>query len=462
MKKLRNSYFGRGGRFAAVTVAVIVAVIALNALLGGILPGADVSEKKIFTLSDATKASLSKSGSDVTMFIVGDETTANMTFVNIAKAFEKACSGIGVKYLTVEGAAYYTASEVTDSDIIVTDGALSVLIEAEDAYGYVYSTDENGQTAVTDIEITLEQQLLTAVEEIRGKHSVCYLLQGHGETEPGDIFKQDLLGFGYRTQYLYLNESKAIPDDCSMVIINAPTTDITDIEAELLSAFLDNNGIVMLMTDGQCGVGDNLSSVTEHAGLKTIPGLLLERDAGHLLDASYPYYLLCDYADNSFGYSDTIPALMAIVHGIEMIGADGYTAFPILTTSESAYNKPSAYTDGVFTYAEGDDTGIFVTAAGSCPDDGEGGLIWFASAQCMADGIDEMIYGSNYKLATSYLEALGAEKTQFTAVEGKSATEQVIPAGTVMPIIFLAVPAVILIVGIVLVSKRSSVKQNKE
>ncbi len=323
----KKSYFRIAGKYVAIGAAVCVLAVLLNIFVGGLsFLRLDVSDGRLYTPSAQTRAVLSGLASDISVYVVGSETTASVRIREIAEKFASVGKRVKFDYISEEAASYLTGGTPAVSDMIVSDGRYSVIIPSADTLSYRYTTDESGARVQDGILITAEQQLLSAVEEITGDCPMAYYLDGHGETAAESGLNKLILGNQYHYQTLYLAEVSALPEDCRLVYINVPAMDITDKERDLLISYLAGGGNIVLVTDSKTGMYENLARVAAFAGLKEMPGVVVEGDTGHMYDRSYPYYLLADYAENGYGLENgaAVPVLMGLAHGIESIEAEGF------------------------------------------------------------------------------------------------------------------------------------------
>lgn len=78
-----------------------------------------------------------------------------------------------------------------------------------------------------------------------GSLPTVYFLTGHGEKSIEDSYKiyaDQLRSQNYDVKELNLDEASAMPENAKIVYIAGPQSDITDHEAELLDAYLENGG----------------------------------------------------------------------------------------------------------------------------------------------------------------------------------------------------------------------------
>lgn len=135
----------------------------------------------------------------------------------------------------------------------------------------------------------------------------AYYLGGHGL--PAHHSMDTILkSMGFSTSEITLSGSTtSIPDDCELLMILQPQTDITLIEKELIKSYLDNMGKVLIVNDYDQNKKvsyPNLNEVTRYMGATMEQGLLHENDVTYLSNVDDPYSSIAvteeNYAQNSF------------------------------------------------------------------------------------------------------------------------------------------------------------------
>ena len=84
-----------------------------------------------------------------------------------------------------------------------------------------------------------------------------------------------------------------IPQDYECIIINAPTTDISATEKDVLLTYLKAGGNMLLFTDYSDGDMPNLDEVMAYYGVSKVDGIVVEGDSDKYL-RGYPHYILPD------------------------------------------------------------------------------------------------------------------------------------------------------------------------
>lgn len=465
--KMQNkaTAFKRGGWIALVCAALLIVVILSSTLfdLLGTSSRIDMTASGAFTLSDPTLALLNGLTSEIGIYAVLQDGAPDTRLTELLLRYADASDKISAHLITGDQAAYFTTAQLDNNSLIVTCGSNISVIEYADLYELEYEVSDYYQT-LTDYRIAAEDRINKAIDRVTSDLPIAYLLANHGEAAPESGLIEKIGDAGCHTANLYLGELNAVPEDAAMVICNAPQADLTEKEADLLIAYLDNGGNFLLITEMQYGVGEQLSRVTQHAGLTVNGGIVMEGDSNYMFGADYAYYLLPEFApehpiakEMTQGEESAERVLIGLAHAISLAEGSEYEPAALLKTSASAYLKPNAYLDGVVEYVEGDETGPFIIAATS-EKQGGGKFFWLAGSQCLSDGIDEIVAGANYGAAGRILGWMH-ENTVVSTLEEVPAKSIISPTISMeQPALFigvaLALPVLLFALGMILCAKR--------
>ena len=175
-----------------------------------------------------------------------------------------------------------------------------------------------------------------------GRPLHAYYLSGH-DSPTHQKFDTLLMSLGFVTSEITLKgESAKIPDDCELLIILQPKTDLSLVEKELLKTYLDNSGKILLVSDfGDSKVKDftNLNDVAQRMGISLEPGILHENNLDNLVDVSDPYYSIAK-ADSEYAQYISIPDSYTVencryIKILRDLPQNVYVS-PLVVTSDSA------------------------------------------------------------------------------------------------------------------------------
>lgn len=120
-------------------------------------------------------------------------------------------------------AAKYGAENVSTGSLIVTCGENSTVLDAADLYEYDYT--DYYTTGSASVTFGGEKQITSAIYKLTAAgQSHAYYTTNHGEQTLTDSLTDALDAQNIDAQPLDLLTS-TIPEDCDLLIINAPTTD---------------------------------------------------------------------------------------------------------------------------------------------------------------------------------------------------------------------------------------------
>jgi hypothetical protein len=294
VKKIKDSFKTRqvryGGYAALITLAVIAGLILVNLIMGQFTPQLDLTDNRMFSLSEQTLQVVDSIDRPVTIYglwqpgldrgeitVVLDLYLArNKNFTlnivdpernpGLVQRFDKDNQGISQGSLVVEGPKGFRV--IPPSDM------------------YDYTTTQSGGYNITGVAI--ERRLTSALLYVgTGETPVVYELTGHDEISLAGLGIQALIereNYALKPLNLLLAD---IPADASALILNTPRSDLSPGEAEKLLAYLDGGGRLLVLADYRVRELANLNQVFASYGFQFDYGVVIETDqartAGNLL-----------------------------------------------------------------------------------------------------------------------------------------------------------------------------------
>ena len=150
-------------------------------------------------------------------------------------------------------------------------------------YGY-------GMPVVNNVEFEFTRSIVYVVSE---RPLRAYFLAGHDLPVHSsmDIILKSL---GFTVSELKLSgENAEIPQDCELLVILEPHSDLDSLEKELIKTYLDNAGKVLLVTQfdpDSSASFTNLNELTIKMGVNLGDGILHENNIDYLSNPDDPYY----------------------------------------------------------------------------------------------------------------------------------------------------------------------------
>lgn len=293
-----------GSLSVVLTVIVIVLVMLINYVFGvaenNFAWSVDLSYNKKFSISDQTREVVEGLDQEVKIYTLLQE-NSNSSLSNMLNEMlnrYKAMGHITVQNLDIianpTAAARFQKDNVqlNPNSIIVSNADESKfrIISNSELYDIDYNYDyRTGKPSYTKYDFIGERAVTSAILYVTSEDTpVVYILQGHGEApydKMGHI-TEALTAQNYEPRKLELSDSSITLAAGDVVMVVAPTKDLSDSEYETLKTFLENGGRMFYAS--QYGVANslpNFEAMLAIYGLEFDKGLMVED-----VNASGRYY----------------------------------------------------------------------------------------------------------------------------------------------------------------------------
>lgn len=349
IKALKNLFRTPGTHHGAysvgLTVLVLAVVIVFNLIIGQIpesFRNLDVSSTKIYDISDTTKELLDGLDKkvDMTVLAVKDDTDERIT--TFLSRYASLSDEINVEWIDpVLHPSALTDYDTTENTIVVScedTGKTTTVsfndILVMDQYSYYYY----GATSYTEFDG--EGQLTGAVNYVTNEtdHTI-YQTTGHGEATLSTTITDLMEKNSYTLSEVNLLMTTSIPEDCDLLLMYAPTSDLSEDEAQMLRSYLAGGGKVMILF-GDTGSDDlpNLAGVLSEYGIEAADGYIA--DPTRCYQGNY-YYIFPELTVSG-DLADDISSemvLLANAHGMNLTDPerDTITTTAFMSSSDQAY-----------------------------------------------------------------------------------------------------------------------------
>ncbi len=440
MKSLKQSLKRMfGGRFRAGSysafAAVIVIVIAIVAnMIFSSLPATttqiDLTSQSLYSLSDQTKRIVASLDQDVNIYIICNEGNENATIQRLLERYEGLSSHIKVQSVdptlqpTFLDAYDLELSTLYENSVLVECGTRYRLVGYDSIFVTDYEMDYYSYSYTTTTSFDGENALTNAIHYVSSDNlPKVYTLTGHGETELSDSVEEMLEQDNFDVESLSLLSMDAVPEDATAIVINAPTSDLSEDEADLLITYLQGGGNVALLT-GYMEADDmtQLKRVTSSMGLTTDTGIIIEGDRQMHINR-YSYYLLPtieshDVTDSLIdgNYYILTPLAQPLIESGE---GDADITW-LLTTSDSAYTKAEGLQTQTTSQEDDDVVGTF--HVGAVAEDA-GKLFWVTCDSLLDTSVDRTVSYANSNLFLNVLNWMGGQEESIS-IRSKSLDTQ--------------------------------------
>ncbi|MCD8365829.1 MAG: Gldg family protein [Clostridiales bacterium] len=458
-KKIRRGVFN--STFVVIGAAIAVVVNVLAAQLPEGAKSIDVTNQKLYTLTEDTYTFLDSLDQDVTIYVLEAEEDADSVVSKTLKRYEEYSDRITVEYVdpTVSPNFYttYTDTAPTEGSLIVVGEEYSKVIDYSDVYEYSidYTTYTQSISAYDG-----EGQITSALSYVTsGNIQTVYTITGHGETDLDSSFSEALEKMNLSVESMTLLTEDAVPEDAAALIINGPTSDFSEDDAQKVIEYLAAGGKALIMTSYEV-TGDmtNFESILAEYGVGVTQGVVMESNAQYCYQ--YPFYLLpdvlsADATANVEGYVMIVDA-QALTNTEE--DSETLTWTPLLETSDSAYIKTDIETMTTYSKEERDEEGTFILGANVVDSDTGAEVTVIASVVAFNDNVDSYVSGQNLALFKGIVSGYSSSETT-VSIDAKdysydylSVSQAVIYISAL--ILIVLIPVALIVAGILIWYRR--------
>ena len=251
----------------------------------------------------------------------------------------------------------------------------------------------------------------------------------------------------------------AIPENCTTILINNPTSDISADECAMLTAYLNEGGNIILLTSAtgfSSNLMPNLTALAAHMGLAPVDGIVIETSRNNYM--TYPHFLLPNLGSAaaeplSLLSNSQIYVLANAAHGIIADGTSNVT--PLLATTNAAYVKANLNAESL-EKEDGDYEGMVyigaaVTGEGSGVRSDTCKFVWFSSPALTDEAADQYVSGGNSSVFMASLNWMSENKINLSimakALQVEALTVPAAQAGIWSVVVVFVIPLSFLALG---------------
>lgn len=447
----------KGGYTAILSVIVIAAVVILNMIIGRLPEKVrqwDMSSSQIYTLGQTTKDLLNGLDKDITIYVIGDPSAVDKRITSFVKRYEDLSSHIKVEtvdsvlhpdqlnQLKAQDDALFVSCEATNKTESIP--FTSIIKMDESSYYYTGQSQES--------QFDGEGQLTSAISHVTNDvEKKVYVTEGHGEAALGATVSDMLKKSNLTVTSVNLLTGGSIPEDCELLLLNAPETDLADDEKNMVSEFLNKGGNVLILAGYSDKNRPNLNNLMNEYGLNLENGLAADTKNFY---QNNPYYIF-----------PTIPAGSEVTNGIDTKSAS-------LVLQSAAMTQLKTLPEGVEVtpFMETSEGGMLVTADKQTPgtyilgavaektlDSGSARLTVLSTPSLIDEGLNTSF--TNLTNLSLFMNAVTAnfDDVANVSIPAKSldVTYNTVTRGGLWGILFIfVIPVITLAVGLVIWLKR--------
>ncbi len=516
MKKnlsFRQMRFKKYGTLTFMGGIILLVLLTLVNFAAASLPAKvtkfDVAGTGLSELAEESEKFIGALDEDVTIYWfckddVVDTSIIGEWFELLLTRYEEASDHITVERVntteTPEILELYAAEDYTNHSIVVASSRRSMAVDAAELFTYS-STFLNQYIYEAETELTMDQmttmrdavyaqygidimqysiynhssvanaQIIAAMDYVtRETVPHGYLLTGFGGEEPTEDLIEYLSILTETLGELDISTADAIPEDANCIILHAPQKDLTETQANLIKAYLNRGGSLMLTTSPDTVMNcPNLAGITAEFGLSAAEGMVTDISAGYYASGTSTDVLTPDVNSGhdlySVLYNYKVKPRMPRAHAITIASSlpTGVNATSVYTTSAAATRVELGHVTNTLGKAEkmnvavhavkqvADINGVAKTAQ----------LMWFGSTEAFNAETAKATENANYYYLVFAFATISPEFTSgYESIPGNRVTSQMLDAMSgvttvvVIAILTVAIPLGLLATGIVIWVKR--------
>lgn len=458
-----------------IVLILIAAFLALNLWVSSIdLAQIDVTENKVYSLTESSIKEIENIEKDVKMYVYGY--TEDSSLVDLVKQYCRENEHITYEILTEESnkskVEEYGLSDDYPVVIVEVDGFSTLIDGQTEFYSYDYTTGQ---------EVDLTEQTITNTIlnlTIKDKPKI-YILSGHGEYSQSEmsVLTTYLTNEAYEYETINLLNASSVPEDCNILLIMSPTSDLLENETNMILDYINNGGNIIYAKDTEENgkTYTNYQKILDNYGLSVVNGYVYETSSTATV-SGYPNIVMpqiAAYSDiTSEIYSDGGYLLFAYAQKVAMADEETATSLNVeyetlLSSSENSYyvTDVSANISTVTSTAEQGSSDLAVLATKTINPDVEENeqkkskILVIGNGMFISDTVVSVIsqsypisfIGNNKDFMMNSIAYL-TDRTDTLTIRKEMNTSTYAPTeqqDTIVKLIIFGVPILIIVIGIV-------------
>ena len=471
---IKKKWLINGTKTLILILLIIAVFLGINVWVQSLdLTPLDFSQEKLYTLTDESKERVKDIDKDINIYFVGyDDDNADLT---LAKQYHNANEKIKVEAVTSE-----SRPDLVDK-YGIESGSSGIIVECGERYKVLTENDLVTYDSTTYETISIAEEKLTSsiLSVVTDDIPKVYFLEGYGEfvlSENMRYLNMYLENEVTEIDTLNILTTGKIPDDCDTLVITTPTTDFDEVATNAITDYINNGGNILWLNSAITNEQNlpNVNKILAMYGVEPFSvGIIRETNTDKMVSGSP------DLIIPELGYSNITEDLYS--SGIIFINAtkinineeelenQNVTETDILTTSDGAYFRTD-FNNQSNSSSESEEKGSFVVGAElektikeANEETGEQakkakliiyGENYFISDYQLSQSLQypaiQLAY-NNKDLVLNSIAELSDREEDITARKSTgtvtyTATEQ---QDTIVRAIIFAVPAIIVIIGII-------------
>lgn len=323
--------------FSLILIAIIILINSGVDNLATRFPlKADLTQNKIYKISDYTKNILKELDKDVKVYAFYDSKSVNSSILEILYRYQRESNHIKLEVVAPSENPALSLKYDSTNDGLRTG---TIIFDCNGKFTTVTENDMSNYSSYLgyETELYVEEKFTEAIiyvtSDIKKK---VYTVSGHGEDD-GYEMRNVLSQYGYEREEIAL--VNGIPQDTSVLMILAPIRDYSDTEIEILDKFLESGGRLFVAFEPSAKGLNNLTGYLEEWGLEVPDEFALEGDANKIAFNTSLMFYATGNGHSLAGdiFSNKYLVLVANTKPVNCLDIDGIATREIMSTSEKGY-----------------------------------------------------------------------------------------------------------------------------
>nr|WP_296262816.1 GldG family protein [uncultured Merdimonas sp.] len=467
----------KNGSYSVGLIVLVIAIVIVINMIAGQLPESirniDISDNRIYEISDTSREILKDLDQDVTFTVFAEKSSTDDMIKTFLDKYTSLSDKISVEWVDpVLHPSELTENNVSEDTILVscketgktTTVAFSDIL-VTDEYSY-YTTGTSSAT-----EFDGEGQLTGAVNYVTSdSQKKIYYTTGHGESSFSSSVTDLLDKSNMTEEELNLIMTGEIPEDCDLLFMYSPVTDITEDEQALLKDYIAHGGKVYItLPSEKKEETPNLDALLTSYGMTPADGYIADMSRNYQGNYYYIFPQISAYDEMAEGLSSNM-VLLINAHGLTITDpeTDTITVSSFMDTSDQGYAvTEDSQTEGTYSLGavatqtlSAEDTAEEGTSGDSEEELEEGRLTVVAADSLIDPQITDAF--STLENLDLFMNTISAnfDDVQNVAIEAKSLQvtyNTMQHAGVISLFLIIGIPLIILVFGFVQWWKRRKV-----
>ena len=287
VQKIKKKWLINGTKTLILVLLIIAVFIAINVGVQSLdLTPIDLTQEKLYTLTDESKERVKNIDKDVNIYFVGySDDNSNLS---LAKQYKDANERIIAEAVDAGSRPDLVEKygiETESSGIIVECGEHSKVLTEDELYTYDSTTYEQVSIA--------EEKLTSAILSVTAdKTPKVYFLEGYSDFSLNE--NMYYLSIYLENEIMEVNtlnilSTGNVPDDCDTLVITSPTKDFDDVAVTAITDYINKGGNILWLNAAMATSVElpNVNKILALYGVNPFEvGIIRETDTSKMISGS--------------------------------------------------------------------------------------------------------------------------------------------------------------------------------